>query len=417
MGALSGIRVLDLCDPKGQYMGRLLASHGADVIKIEPPHGDPGRHFGPFADDLPHPNRSLFWWYYNAGKRSLAVDIFRADGADLVRRLAASADVVLESFAPGTLAPVGLDYDRLSADHPELVMTSLTPFGQTGPWSQRAWTDGVGLALGGPMAMCGYDHIPDMPPIRPTENHAFHIGSHFGAMGTIIALIERDSGATGAGQYIDASIHEACATTTEGGMPWALLENQALLRQTGRHAAANPTEPWNYAAADGPEINIFGMPRGDANFLKLVEWADDNGMVGNLRDPELMDGRKRQLGISQDTVRMMLADLQAFIASKPAEEIYRGGQDRGAGWGIINAPDELLRDPHFQERGFWIEVEHDELGRTVTYPGAPAKLLGTPWDIQGRAPLLSEHTQAILRDELALDSDELHALLAAGIIA
>jgi crotonobetainyl-CoA:carnitine CoA-transferase CaiB-like acyl-CoA transferase len=329
---------------------------------------------------------------------------------------------VLESFMPGALAEAGLDYAALSAGHPELIMTSLTPFGQTGPWANRAWSDGVGLALGGPMAMCGYDHLPDMPPIRPTENHAFHIGSHFGAMGTIIALIERaagttGTGTTGAGQYIDASIHEACATTTEGGMPYALIEKTALLRQTGRHAAANPTEPWNYAAADGPEINIFGMPRGDADFLTLVEWADEIGMVGNLRDPELMDGRKRQLGISQDTVRMMLADLKAFIASKPAQEIYRGGQDRGAAWGIVNAPDELLNDPHFHERGFWVEVEHEELDRTITYPGAPAKLLGTPWEIQGRAPLLGEHTQAILRDELQLDAGELQALLGAGVIA
>jgi len=417
MGALSGIRVVDLCDPKGQYMGRLLASHGADVVKIEPTGGDPGRRIGPFVDDRPHPDRSLFWWYYNAGKRSLAVDIFRPDGAELVRRLAASADVVLESFLPGALAEVGLDYDTLSAGHPALVMTSLTPFGQTGPWANRAWSDGVGLALGGPMAMCGYDHVPDMPPIRPTENHAFHIGSHFGAMGTIIALIERTAGTTGAGQYIDASIHEACATTTEAGMPYALIEKQALLRQTGRHAAANPTEPWNYAASDGPEVNIFGMPRGDANFLKLVEWADDSGMVGNLRDPELMDGRKRQLGISQDTVRMMLADLEAFIASKPAQEIYRGGQDRGAAWGIVNAPDELLGDPHFHARGFWVDVEHEELGRTIIYPGAPAKLLGTPWAIQARAPLLGEHTQTILRDELALEPQALSALLGAGVIA
>lgn len=413
MGPLDGVRVLDLCDPKGQYMGRLLASHGADVIKIEPLSGDPGRRIGPFADDVPSANRSLFWWYYNADKRSAAIDLWQPDGAELVRRLAGQADVVLESFAPGALARVGLDYASLASDAPELIYTSLSPFGQTGPWAGRAWTDAVGLALGGPMSMCGYDHVPDMPPIRPTEHQACHIGSHFGAIGTIVALIER--AASGQGQYVDASIHEACAVTTEAGMPYALFEKQPLLRQTGRHAAATPTDPWNYPAADGREINIFGMPRGDAGFLKLVAWAEENDMVGNLRDPELRDAHKRQLGVGQESVRMMLADLAAFIASKPSQEIYRGAQDRGAAWGIINAPDELLSEEHFHQRGFWTDVEHDELGRSITYPGAPAKLLGTPWAIRHRAPLLGEHTQAILADDLSLDAAAITALVGAGI--
>ena len=139
-------------------------------------------------------------------------------------------------------------------------------------------------------------------------------------------------------------------------------------------------------------------------------------MGGELRDPVLRDGRKRQLGLGQDSAKLMLRDLAAFIASKPSQEIYRGAQERGAAWGTLNTPDELLDDAHFHDRGFWLEVEHEELGRTITYPGAPAKLLGSEWALRRRAPLLGEHTQAILRDELGLRLDELAALAGAGII-
>ena len=414
-GPLDGIRVLDLCDPKGQYMGRLLASHGADVIKVEPLDGDPGRRIGPFVDDVAGVNRSLFWWYYNADKRSLTIDLWQPDGATLVRRIASQADVVLESFAPGTLAKLGLDYTTLSTAQPRLIMTSLTPFGQDGPRANWAWSDAIGLALGGPMSMCGYDDLPGTPPIRPSEHHAFHIGSHFGAAGTLVALLERAG--SGRGQYVDASIHEACATTTEAGMPYALFERQSLRRQTGRHATARPTEPWNYPAADGRAINIFGMPRGDADFLQLVEWAEESGFGGDLRDTELRDGRKRQLGLGQDSAKRMLRDLAAFIASKPSQEIYRGGQERGAAWGTLNAPDELLGDPHFHDRGFWVDLDHEDLGRTITYPGAPAKLLGSEWALRRRAPLLGEHSTAILRDELGLSLNQVAALAGAKIIA
>ena len=410
---LDGVRVLDLSDPFGQYAGRLLANLGADVIKIEPPTGDAGRRIGPFLDDLPGAERSLFWWYYNADKRSLALDIDNDDGLDLFLQLAAEADIVLETAQPTperTFDPL-----LLSDAYRRLIVLSLTPFGQDGPWAEWAWSDAVGLALGGPMGSCGYDNLEGAPPIRPTEHHAGHIAAYYAVFGAISALYERET--SGRGQHIDASIHEACAFTIESAAPWALYERHPLLRQTGRHAGPQPTEPWQYPTADGRLINIFGMPRSEAAWLRLVELIQRDGLGTELSDPELLDGRKRQLGLQQPTALKMLEQIAEFIAANEAEYVYHGAQEAGAAWSTIRTPDEAAEDPHWTERGFFIEVEHPEHGRTATYPGAPYILSETPWRHQRRAPLLGEHTVEILRGELGLDVEQIGALAAAGIVA
>jgi crotonobetainyl-CoA:carnitine CoA-transferase CaiB-like acyl-CoA transferase len=415
--ALTGVRVLDLTGPKGHYMGRLLSTLGADVIKIEAPEGDPGRRIGPFAGDDPDPNGSLFWWYYNVGKRSLAVDIEQADGAELVRQLSTSAQVVLESFDPGVMQQLGLDYASLCEARGDegLVMTSLTPFGQDGPRAGWAWSDAVGLALGGPMSSCGYDTIPGSPPIRPTEHHSFHIGGHYGAMGTLLALHHAEL--TGLGQYVDVSIHEACACTTEVAAPYALFREGPLVRQTGRHAAALATEPWQYPAQDGVQVLLYGLARNDRDWNRLVDWADEQGHVGRLRDPELRDPRKRQLGSGHDVTSQMLEDLATLAASLPGEAVYRGGQEHGAAWGMIRSPDDNLADPHWEDRGFFVSADHGATAGEVTYPGAPFQMSATPWAMERPAPLLGEHTSTILRDELDLSPADLTALCGAGIIA
>src|SRR6202040_1322898 len=133
-GPLAGLRILELADEKGQFCGKLLGDLGSDVVKIEPPGGEPNRHVGPFLDDIPHPDRSLSFWYYNTSKRGITLDLETVDGRALFRRLAATADVVLETFRPGHLASLGLDYEALRQGNPRLILCSLTPFGQTGPW-------------------------------------------------------------------------------------------------------------------------------------------------------------------------------------------------------------------------------------------------------------------------------------------
>ncbi len=411
--ALDGARVLDLSDSFGQYAGKLLANLGADVIKIEPPTGDPARRIGPFLDDLPGPERSLFWWYYNAEKRSLALDLAHDDGLDLFLRLASQADIVLETAQPTPQRP--FDPVLLADAYPRLIVLSVTPFGQDGPRAEWAWSDAVGLALGGPMGSCGYDNLEGAPPIRPTEHHAGHIAAYYAVFGAIAALYEREQ--SGRGQHIDASVHEACAFTIESSAPWALYERHPLLRQTGRHAGPQPTEPWQHPTADGRLINIFGMPRSEAAWLRLVELIQRDGLGTELSDPELLDGRKRQLGLRQPTALRMLEQLAEFIAANDAEYVYHEAQQAGAAWSIIRTPDEAAEDPHWTERGFFVEVEHPEHERAATYPGAPYILSRTPWRHQRRAPLLGEHTLELLSGELGLSAEQVGALTAAEIVA
>ena len=411
--ALDGLRVLDLSAPHGQYAGRLFANLGADVIKLEPPGGDAGRSIGPFVNDQPGPELSLFWWYYNAGKRSLAIDLFSGDGIDLLLGLCESADVVLETGQPGR--DRAFDPAALSDAYEKLIVVSLTPFGQDGPWADLAWTDAVGLALGGPMGSTGYDNLEGAPPIRPTEHHAGHIAANFAAAGAIAALYERQD--SGRGQHLDIALHECMGFTIESSAPWALYERHPLIRQTGRHAGPQPTEPWQYPTADGRLINIFGMPRSEASWLALVAFIQERGMGPNLSDLDLLDGRKRQLGLQQPTVKKMLTDIAEFIAAHPAQEIYEGAQAAGAAWSIIRTPDEAVADQHWHARGFFVDVDHPEFDRTVTYPGPPYQLSATPWRHGRRAPLLGEHTTEILTSELALTPAEVGALAAAGVVA
>src|SRR5215472_12161618 len=166
-GPLEGLRVLELADETGQFCGKLLGDLGADVVKIEPPGGEPCRRIGPFVDDVPHSERSLSFWYYNTSKRGITLDIATPDGRDVLRRLAATADVILETFRPGHLSSLGCGYQALNEQNTGLILCSLTPFGQTGPWRDYLSSDLLHMAAGGEMASSGYDEA-DVSNAQPT---------------------------------------------------------------------------------------------------------------------------------------------------------------------------------------------------------------------------------------------------------
>jgi crotonobetainyl-CoA:carnitine CoA-transferase CaiB-like acyl-CoA transferase len=406
-GPLSGLRVLELADEKGQFCGKLLGDLGADVVKIEPPGGEHCRHVGPFLDDIPDPERSLSFWYYNTSKRGITLNLETADGRRLFARLAATADVILETFPPSFLASLGLDHEALREQNSRLIMCSLTPFGQTGPWRDYASSDLLHMAAGGEMASCGYDEadVPDGAPIAPGGGNAWHMGCHFAHMAIMAALVYRT--VSGQGQYIDASIHEACALTTEAAVANYVYRGEVLRRQTGRHHAAGATPRTQFRAKDGTYVCALVGGRLNPKFVKdLADLLDSYGMAGDLKDPKYQE----QAVITANTSHIIEDLVADFIASLPAEEVYHAAQERGFTWGAVRAPEALLDDAHLHDRGFWKQVEHKELGRSFVYPGEAAIYNGSPWRISKRAPLIGEHNAEIFCDELGLTRGELSLL-------
>jgi benzylsuccinate CoA-transferase BbsE subunit len=412
-GPLAGLRILELADETGQFCGKLLADLGADVVKIEPPGGGPSRHVGPFLDDIPHPERSLSFWYYNTSKRGITLNLETADGRRLFGRLAATSDVILETFRPGFLASLGLDYESLREQNAQLIMCALTPFGQTGPWRDYLSSDLLHMAAGGEMASCGYDEsdVPDAPPIAPGGGNAWHTGCHFAYMAIMAALVYRT--VAGHGQYIDASIHEACALTTEAAIANYVYRGEVLRRQTGRHHAPDPTPRTQFRAKDGTYVCALVAGRLNPKFVReLADLLDSYGMAGDLKDSKYQDP-----AVIAASTSHIIDDLVAnFIASLPAEEVYHAAQQRGFTWGAVRAPEALLDDAHLHDRGFWKEVEHPELGRSFVYPGEAATYNGSPWRISRRAPLIGEHNTEIFCDELGLSRSELSVLAESRVI-
>ncbi len=401
-GPLTGLRVVEFCDELGQLAGKLLADMGADVIKVEPPSGSSARTIGPFVKDIPGPDRSLNFWYYNTNKRSATFDLENSDeDRAVVRRLCLAADIVIEDRSPGALAAHGLDYPSLAAEAPGIIYCAITPFGQDGPWAQYQTSDLVSLALGGPMAMNGYDpeDAPGAPPIHGNGDQAYNTACHAALHGILAALLVRTKSG-GDGQYIDCSMHEALSCTTEVGMPYWLYKRENVIRQTGRHAAAQRTERWMYRAADGRDVLIFGVGRDNRTWSDIKTWMQSHGFGKQFDEERFDDPMARQPARGTPEAKEILAELGAFIASQPAEEIYRGGQQRGQAWGIVLAPDEMLNDPHWWDRGFFAEVTGEGVDEPVLMPGAPYIFSRTPWELRRPAPKLGEHTDEV-RAELA----------------
>jgi len=412
-GPLVGLRVLELADEKGQFCGKLMADLGADVIKIEPPGGQSTRSVGPFLDDVPHRERSLSFWHYNTSKRGLTLNLDTPDGRDLFHRLVPQADIVLETYPPGYLPTLGLGYEELSGLNARLIMCSLTPFGQTGPWRDYQTSDLLQLAAGGQMGCCGYDpeDVPEAPPIAPGGGNAWHIGGHFAYIAIMAALCFRDM--TGEGQYIDASIHEACALTTEAAIPTYIYTGKVVQRHTGRAAAVEKSEPTQFVTRDGAWLNTTrsGFNLTPERLRRLAEWMDTYGLA-----QDLLEEKYQSPATIQANVPHIAAALETFFASIPLEEAWHGGQELGLPWGAIRSMDEIIDDQHLQDRDFFVEVSHPELGRSFIYPGPAAIYSRSPWRISRRAPLIGEHNVEIFCGELGLSKAELTVLAEAGVI-
>ena len=393
-GLLEGIRVVELASESAAFAGKLMADFGADVVLVEPPGGHVTRTYEPFLDDIAGPERSLFFWNYNTSKRGVVLDL--GTEADRARfdELLVTADVVLEAEAPGRLSSLGIDHDDFRVRHPRLIWTAVTPFGRSGPRSQEAATDITLMASGGIAWNCGYDDHA-LPPVAGNGHQAFHTGSLYAVLATLTALVHRD--VSGAGQFIDVNINAAVNVTTEAGSYEWLVAQATVQRQTCRHATVRPTTASLATAADGKIVHTGVPPRPQREFEALVGWLKDLGL-----DDQFEERFFLEMGVERGGVHLHeLAgnpEAQAifgagreglrFIAERlDAQEFFLQGQSRGLSVGILNAPEDVMADPHFAARGFHVEVEHAELGRSFVYPGLPFKGTAAGGEIR-RAPLL-----------------------------
>ena len=404
-GPLQGLRLIELCSENGSWAGKLFADAGCDVVKLEPPGGDVTRTYPPFLDDQPGEGRSLYFWYYNTSKRSVTIDLETNEGRDAFKALAAGADFVLEDRPPGEMARLGLDYPDLRATNPRLIYLSITPFGRDAPRAHEPATDLTIFGGGGPAWNNGYDDHT-LPPVRGGGGQAMHTGSHFAVMAGLVALLHRDR--TGQGQHVDVNMHAAANVTTEAGSYTWLVAQETVQRQTGRHAGTRQTMTSQLECADGRWVNTGVPPRRPDDFVRCHEWLEAEGLLeGFHAAPLLLEGARREridLSMLQEDEELQAIfgagrEAMAFIASRlTAYEFFTGAQGRGFQVGIIYSPEEAIADPQFVDRGFPTEVEHPELGRSFTYPGAPYVFHGSPWAISHRPPLPGEHTEEVLAE-------------------
>jgi crotonobetainyl-CoA:carnitine CoA-transferase CaiB-like acyl-CoA transferase len=379
-GPLWNVRVLDLTDTAGAYCGKLLADLGADVVKVEPPSGAAMRRIGPFHTGIDHTDRSLFFWHYNTSKRSVVLDLHAAHGRECLARLAEQADLILETGPPGALDERGLGYPVLVGRNPRLSMVSITSFGQSGP--QRNWSacDLVAQAAGGMVYVNG---APESAPLQGVGLQAYHSASIYGAIGALLALLAREQ--TGRGQWVDVSIQESVAACVEHASSLYHHDGRIAERQGGLHWTGN------FRVGQCADSHVLHCTLCD--WTTLLEWLRADGCADDLTQSSWEDFNFRR-----DHCQHLFDVLDRWAARYTVREFVDGAQLRRLPYAPVASPATLAENPQLRDRGFFVPVHHDELGTTLTYPGAPYIFSRTPWQLQRRPPRLGEHTAEVLAE-------------------
>ncbi len=407
-GPLSGYRVLDVADEKGQLCARILGELGADVIKVEPPgDGDPTRHNGPFFKNEAGPDTSLYWWTMNAGKRSVTLQLKLEAGREILHRLVAVSDIVIETNMPGEAAPLGLDYTSVSAANPSSILVSITNFGQSGPYAKWQATDIVGQAMGGLMHLNGDE---EHGPVRITAPQAYAQVNFQAAVGAMIALYARGVN-DGIGQHVDVSMQEAVANAMDNTQQtWDIRRVNTSGPGMHRNSGGVKGTRYLFETADGWLVclQVGGLIGAGAN--AIIDWLAASGEARGLDSPEW---RARLTSLQPklpEDVRYVEETLAAFLRTRKKEELVEEAQRRGAGWAPVFSPREIVDSKHLAARDYWIRVHHEDIGESFIYPGAPFKLGETPWKQRGRAPRVGEHNVQVYGSLLGLDEAGLRRL-------
>jgi crotonobetainyl-CoA:carnitine CoA-transferase CaiB-like acyl-CoA transferase len=396
---LSCYRILDLTTERALMCGRALSDWGAEVIKIEPPGGDPARFKGFFPDDIPDPEKNLTWLAFNANKKSVTLDITTTEGKDTFLKLVKTADAVIESYPLGYLDKLGLGYEALSKVNPGIVLTSITGFGQEGPYRDYKDPDIVVRALGGMVYTVGYD---DRPPLTTSYIHTHSLGAMNGAAGTMIALAHRAR--TGQGQHVDAITQQAldivCSAEIEG--PYALFGE--IPTRHGRARASVTLKDGStfyntllWPCKDGYiALNLLLNPASARNNRSMMEYLKKDGIdIGFLEGWDWEHKSWQDMTLPQ--AEKLMDSLGRFFTNHTKDELLKLAIENRFQLGPCNNAEDILKHPQLEAREFWKEIEHEGLGK-LKFPGGAVisseKYVGP----RHRAPRIGEHNDEILKN-------------------
>ena len=401
VGPLSGVKVLDLTHwVAGPYCTKLLADYGSEVIKIEKPgEGDATRRLGPFLQDEPHPEKSGMFLHLNTNKKGITLNLKTTMGIRIIKQLVQWADILVENFEPRVMPSLGLNYQTLRTINPNLVMTSISNFGQTGPYSDFKASEITLYAMGGAMNATG---VPEQP-LKLAGFVAQYQAGTVAAVATMGAFI--GAAVSGVGQHVDVSIME--------------------VHSCGADRRAQNLLSYGYSGATSffrsHRLGLFIMPHGrypckdgfveyaGAGPIFWPRWARMLSMPELLEDPMFSD--LTDLGHKDEFEAIFLPWLSELSKKEAEEKAQREGIPAAA----VQTPGEVVRDIHLNTRGFFVRVNHPETGQVI-YPGAPFKMSKTPWEVRSSAPILGQHNNAVFCDLLGYNRSDIVRLREAGII-
>ena len=409
---LNHLRALDLTDDKGFLCGKILADLGVNVIKIEKPGGDPSRNIGGYWGGTPDPEKSLYWFAYNSNKKGITLDIEKAKGRDIFKKLVMTADFIIESFPPGCLEKLGISYKNLSQSNTKLIWASITPFGPEEPYRDYKDSDIVVMGMSGTLYQTGE---ADGPPVHINMPQAcLHAGAD-AAVGCMVAYYHREN--TGEGQHVDVSMQQSAAWFQANAIPTYEL-NGSILKRAGSFRAGMSTQVAQrqvWRCKDGYVFfNVIGGRTGAKTLNSLVAWMNEEKLANDFllnMEWDTFD----MFTVNQELMDKISKPVGEFFLKHTSKELLKGAVPRGVSIGPLSSMQDLLEDECLNARDFWTKIEHQELGTSITYPRTYIRSTGMDCSTRFHAPLIGEHNKEVY-NEIGFTEKELVSLKKAGVI-
>ena len=409
---LSHLRALDLTDDRGFLCGKILADLGVNVIKVERPGGDPSRNIGGFWGGTPNPEKSLYWFAYNSNKKGVTLDIENPRGKEILKKLVNTADFVIESFPPGYLDRLGIGYQDFAKIYPKIIWASITPFGPEEPYRDYKDSDIVVMGMSGTLYQTGES---DGPPVHISVPQAcLHAGAD-AAVGCMVAYYHREM--TGLGQQVDVSMQQSAAWFQANAVPvWEL--NKGILKRAGAFRAGtskNVGQRQVWPCKDGYVFfNVIGGRTGAKTLSSLVAWMDEEKLATDFL-LNLDWNNFDMFTVTKEVMDKISGPVGEFFLRHTRKELLKGAVPRGVSLGPLSSMQDLLEDECLKERKYWTQIEHPELGTSITYPKEFVRSSAADCAIRFRAPLIGEHNAEVYQ-EMGLSKPELAQLKQEGII-